>query len=408
MKPHRQILNELQLALLEPDEVGIGLPIWLPNGLKLRRKLESHVKAILESYNYQEVDSPHIGSIALYEKSGHYPYYAESQYPPIKMEHDGKKEEYLLKPMNCPHHIIIYKSQPKSYKQLPYRIMEFGKVYRYELAGSVNGLLRARSFIQDDGHIFLPEADLAEELAREIKIFSEILKPFSEEPLGLSKFHLKLSLRDESEKSVNKYVGDKVLWDRAEDYARRALQASGMEFSEAPGEAAFYGPKIDFSAVDGLGRHWQLGSIQVDFNLPERFKLEYINDQGLKVQPVMIHRAALGSLERFIAILLESSQGLLPSWLHPEPLAILPINDNPEVLAMAEEIRKQVKDAQIVSGGSLASRLVKVLDKHIPNIWVLGDKEVKNHSVSIRQKDGKSLVIGAEQAIAKLNLQISR
>jgi len=406
MKPHKQILQELNLAKLDPD-LGIGLPLWLPRGVSLKRKLENHVRHHLVKHGYEEVDSPHIGNINMYKRSGHYPYYADSQYPPIKIEADiqsaSPEEGYLLKPMNCPHHIEAYSASPRSYKELPIKFFEFGKVYRYEKAGSVNGLLRARAFIQDDGHLFIMESELGNALRNEIGIFKKILVPF--EAVGIKDFSMKLSLRGDGQK----YVGSDEAWVKAENYAREALSSEGIKFEEAKGEAAFYGPKIDFSARDAQGREWQLGSIQVDFNLPERFNLEYKNSKGEMERPVMIHRAALGSMERFIAILLESSQGKLPAWLHPNPVQILPIGEKQHAYAM--KLQKEIQEESGLLGknggievkyeGSLGKRIAQAEMEGIPEIWVIGGREEENQSIS-RRKAGLSSSLPKAQAYSEI------
>lgn len=396
MKPHKQLLQEMELAFFSP-KLGSGLPVWLPNGLALRRRIEEHVRLLMSNDGYREVDSPHIGNLSLYEQSGHYPFYEASQFAPIKAGGGDEEAGWLLKPMNCPHHVAVYDMVPRSYRELPFRINEFGKVYRYESAGAVNGLLRARAFIQDDGHVFIEEDNLGAELQREIRLFNKILEPFLKH--GLSQPSLRLSLRGDGEK----YIGEPILWDKAEQHAREALIASNVPFDEAPGEAAFYGPKIDFSAKDQLGRSWQLGSIQVDFNLPQRFALRYRMSDGAEGVPVMIHRAALGSLERFIAILLEGCQGNLPIWVHPSPVAILPVGkDHLEYAAgIVEKLQLARVPAMVMKDNPLPGRIAQAEQQHIPQIWVVGGREIAAQSVCVRE-NGVSSARPLAEAICNL------
>ena len=316
-RDHRKLGKELELFLFS-EKVGIGLPIWLPNGNIVRENLINYMRDEQVKQGYKHVSSPHIGSKNLYETSGHYEKYGKSQFQPIQVPSDN--DEYLLKPMNCPHHCEIFNFKPHSYKELPIRIAEFGTVYRYEQSGELHGMTRVRGFTQDDAHIFCTIDQVKDEV---IGVMDLILKVFK--ALSFDKYKVQISLRDQEDKS--KYIGDDKLWDKAEKDLIDSISQKGIEAVVKHGEAAFYGPKIDFMVNDSLDREWQLGTIQVDYQLPRRFNLEYVDSNNNKQTPVLIHRAPFGSLERFIAILIEHCEGNFPLWLSPQQLIVLPINE---------------------------------------------------------------------------------
>lgn len=378
-RDHRKLGAELDLFYLTP-KVGAGLPLWLPKGTILRETLETFLREEQRKRGYQPVVTPHIGNLNLYKTSGHYPYYKESQFDPIVVE----DEEYLLKPMNCPHHHQIFMSRPRSYRDLPLRLAEFGTVYRYEQSGELNGLTRVRSFTVDDSHIYVTQEELREELKRVIELIQHVFTT-----LGFKDFKTRLSFRDPADKG--KFGGADELWDQAEADLRAVADAMNLQYGIDIGEAAFYGPKIDFLVQDALLRNWQLGTVQVDYVMPERFDLEYTGSDGLKHRPVIIHRAPFGSLERFIGILIEHFGGLFPLWLAPVQVAILPITDR------HLDYARKVSD-DLVSGGirvEIDDRNEKVGYKirewetlKVPFMLVLGDKEVESGSVSVRRHGG--------------------
>ena len=378
-RDHRKIGRELELFFFS-DKVGIGLPIWLPNGNIIRENLINYMQDEQIKQGYQHVSSPHIGSKNLYETSGHYEKYGKSQFQPIQVPSDN--DEYLLKPMNCPHHCEIYNFKPHSYKELPIKIAEFGTVYRYEQSGELHGMTRVRGFTQDDAHIFCTIDQVKDEV---IGVMDLILKVFKS--LSFKKYKVQISLRDKEDKS--KYIGDDKLWDKAEKDLIDSINQKGIEAVVKHGEAAFYGPKIDFMVNDSLDREWQLGTIQVDYQLPKRFNLEYVDSNNNKQTPVLIHRAPFGSLERFIAILIEHCEGNFPLWLSPQQLIVLPINEN--VNKYASDINNKLIDSGFRS--SIDTRFEKISRKirdseikKIPYMLIIGEKEKKSNTLSVRKK----------------------
>ncbi len=431
-RDHRKLGRDLKLFHIDED-VGQGLILWMPNGTILRQELQTFIGEELAKQGYQQVVTPHIGKLALYKTSGHFPYYKESQFTPLvdpdqlaKIATEGcscceltsrleavsakfrenlnqragtemVKEDrvlpddqlldgFLLKPMNCPHHIKIYDAQPHSYRDLPVRLAEFGTVYRWEQSGELNGMTRVRGFTQDDAHIFCTEDQVGQEVLNCLAIVKIILTT-----LGLTDYRVRVGLRDPDS---SKYTGKPENWDKAEAACREAAQTLGVNFSEEPGEAAFYGPKIDFVVKDVIGREWQLGTVQVDYNLPERFDLSYIGADNKSHRPVMIHRAPFGSMERFCGILIEHFAGNFPTWLAPEQVRILPLND--DLNAHAEEVAALLKAHKIRASvdshsDKLGAKIRRAeLDK-IPNMLVIGAKEKEAGLVSVRSRANKSL-----------------
>ncbi|WP_194775579.1 threonine--tRNA ligase [Pararhodonellum marinum] len=377
-RDHRKLGRELELFTFS-EKVGMGLPLWLPKGTLLRERLVGFLKKAQDKSGYQQVATPHIGHKALYETSGHYEKYGKDSFQPITTPHQG--EEFLLKPMNCPHHCEIYKYKPRSYKDLPVRYAEFGTVYRYEQSGELHGLTRVRGFTQDDAHIFCRPDQVKEEF---IKVIDLVLYVFS--ALGFEDYTAQISLRDPENKS--KYIGTDEAWDKAEAAIVEAASEKGLETITELGEAAFYGPKLDFMVKDALGRKWQLGTIQVDYNLPERFQLEYVGSDNQKHRPVMIHRAPFGSLERFVAVLIEHCAGNFPLWLSPEQMIILPISE--KYVSYAEKIKAILEEVDIM--GSIDNRDEKIGRKirdaeikKIPFMLIVGEKEAEEGKVSIRK-----------------------
>ncbi len=377
-RDHRKLGKELELFTFS-EKVGAGLPLWLPKGVVLRDRLENFLKKAQLKAGYQQVISPHIGQKQLYVTSGHYEKYGKDSFRPIKTPHED--EEFLLKPMNCPHHCEIYKSRPHSYKELPLRYAEFGTVYRYEQSGELHGLTRVRGFTQDDAHIFCRPDQLGDEFK---KVIDLVLYVFN--ALGFANFTAQISLRDREDRS--KYIGNDEHWALAEQAIIEAAQEKKLNTVTEYGEAAFYGPKLDFMVKDALGRQWQLGTIQVDYNLPERFELTYIGADNQKHRPVMIHRAPFGSMERFVAILLEHTGGNLPLWLAPEQVAILPISE--KFAVYAEEVRKQLEEQDI--RGFIDQRDEKIGRKirdaevtKIPFMLIVGEQEQEQKTVAVRK-----------------------
>jgi len=375
-RDHRKLGQELELFLLTP-KVGGGLPLWLPKGTVIREELEGFMRSEQKRRGYLPVVTPHIGNINLYKTSGHYPYYKDSQFSPVKVE----EEEYLLKPMNCPHHFQIYAAKPHSYRDLPIRLAEFGTCYRYEQSGELNGLIRVRCFTQDDSHMFLRQDQLKQELLGVIDLIQLVFNT-----LGFSDFKTRLSFRDP--KNKEKYGGEDSLWIQAEKDIKEAADEAKLDYYIGVGEAAFYGPKIDFMVRDVLGRTWQLGTVQVDYVMPERFNLEYTGADGQKHRPVVIHRAPFGSLERFIGVLIEHFAGEFPLWLAPVQAAILPITD--QYFEYATEVYNQFKAAGIRVELDERNEKVgyKIRDwelKKVPYMLVVGEKEKAANSVSVRQ-----------------------
>jgi len=378
-RDHRKIGKELQLFTFS-ENVGMGLPLWLPKGTTIRYELEQYLRKIQNQNGYQPVVTPHIAQKQLYIISGHYEKYGKDAFQPIRTPHEG--EEFFLKPMNCPHHCEIYKSIPRSYKDLPLRLAEFGTVYRYEQHGELHGLTRVRGFTQDDAHIFCTNEQVKDEFKKVIDIVLKVLNTF-----GFTDYLAQVSLRDLDNKQ--KYIGSEEVWEKAEKAIIEAAQEKGLKTKIEYGEAAFYGPKLDFMIKDAIGRKWQLGTIQVDYNLPERFELEYTGPDNQKHRPVMIHRAPFGSLERFIALLLEHTGGDLPVWISPQQVAVLPISEKFNLYAEKvvnllseknirvlfddrnEKIGKKIREAEIMK---------------IPFMLVIGEKEVQNNAVSVRQR----------------------
>jgi threonyl-tRNA synthetase len=377
-RDHRKLGRELELFTFS-QKVGQGLPLWLPKGAQLRERLEMFLKKVQKKAGYQPVICPHIGNVELYKTSGHYQKYGESSFRPITTPIPG--EEFFLKPMNCPHHCEIYNSRPRSYKELPVRLAEFGTVYRYEQSGELHGLTRVRGFTQDDAHIFCTPEQVKDEFKGVIDIVMLIFKA-----LDFKEFITQISLRDQNHKE--KYIGTDENWDRAEQAILEVAQERGLNYVVVPGEAAFYGPKMDFMVKDALGRKWQLGTIQVDYNLPERFELEYIGSDNQKHRPVMIHRAPFGSMERFVAVLLEHTAGNFPLWLTPDQVIVLPISEKyqnyaEKVLQFLKnsDIRAQIDDRNEKAGKKI--RDAEILK--IPYMLVVGEREEQEGTVSVRK-----------------------
>ncbi len=400
-RDHRKIGKELELFHISP-KVGLGLVLWLPNGAAMRQTLETFLKKVLRKHGYDQVITPHIGNLELYRTSGHYPYYKESQFPPISWEEEGHTEEYLLKPMNCPHHYMIYSSKPRSYRDLPVRLAEFGTVYRYEQSGELNGMSRVRGFTQDDAHIFCAPEQLREELCDVIRLTQHVSGV-----VGLTGFRARLSFRDKA--NTEKYGGSDEQWERAERDVREAAEAMNLQTSIGIGEATFYGPKIDFMLKDAIGREWQLGTVQVDYVMPERFNLEYTGADGQKHRPVVIHRAPFGSFERFCSLLIEHYAGNFPTWLAPVQVVVLPITDAQE--AYAEEVRGKLENLGIrvkldASNEKVNARIRDHELKKVPLMLVVGEKEREARSVAVR-RHGKGNVgtVSLEEALATLQAE---
>ena len=380
-RDHRKIGKELELFMFS-ETVGKGLPMWLPRGTALRLRLEDFLKRIQKRFGYQQVMTPHIGNKNLYVTSGHWDHYGKDSFQPITTPEEG--EVYLLKPMNCPHHCMIYKHQPRSYKDLPIRLAEFGTVYRYEQSGELHGLTRVRSFTQDDAHIFCRPDQVKEEFTRVMDIIEIIFKA-----LNFENYEAQISLRDPN--NTTKYVGTDENWQRAEQAIVEACQEKGLNARVETGEAAFYGPKLDFMVKDAIGRRWQLGTIQVDYNLPERFQLEYTGSDNQKYQPVMIHRAPFGSMERFVAVLIEHTGGKFPLWLTPDQVAILPISE--KFNDYAEQVKKELEKYEVrcIIDDRNEKITRKIRDnemKHIPYMLIVGEKEQAEGAVTVRKQGG--------------------
>ena len=375
-RDHRKLGAQLKLFRVDAA-IGSGLPLLLPKGAVIRAELEKLITAKLEDYGYERLYSPHIGSIDLYKTSGHYPYYAESMYEPIRIE----EREFLLKPMNCPMHLMAYTAEPRSYRDLPQRYAEFGTVYRQEQSGELNGLVRVRGFTQDDGHILCTPAQLQDEFKACLRLVQEVMAIF-----GL-KTRCRVSLRDPH--NTQKYAGGDALWAPAEACIREVVAELGLEHTVGLGEAAFYGPKLDFMALDALGRSWQLGTIQVDFSLPERFQLDYVGPDGLRHRPVMIHRAVFGSIERFMGLLIEHFAGDFPLWLAPEQIRFLPITEAQVEFArtLSHRARRAGLRTTVVNGGDRVGGKIRVAqaDKG-PLLVVVGKREAEAGQVSVRSR----------------------
>ncbi len=397
-RDHRMLGKQLRLFHID-EMVGQGLVLWTPRGAAVRQELQTFISEALRVQGYQQVFTPHIGKLELYKTSGHFPFYRESQYPPIidqdqmsklaqegctcgelanRME-NGEIEGYLLKPMNCPHHIRIYASEPHSYRDLPVRLSEFGTVYRWEQSGEIGGLTRVRGFTQDDAHLFVREDQIAEELQGCLSLVKLIFGT-----LGMNDYRVRVGLRDPKS---DKYVGDSANWDKAEEACRNAARSLGVPFTEEAGEAAFYGPKIDFIVRDVIGRSWQLGTVQVDYNLPIRFNLSYIGADNKEHRPVMIHRAPFGSMERFVGVLIEHFAGAFPLWLAPEQVRVLPISEKSEeyALEVLAAIRKIGLRATIDSGNErVQARIRDASEAKIPYLAVVGPRDAQQRVVSVR------------------------
>jgi threonyl-tRNA synthetase len=400
-RDHRKIGREMELFMFS-DLVGKGLPMWLPKGTALRLRLEDFLKKIQKRYGYQQVMTPHIGSKNLYVTSGHYAKYGKDSFQPIHTPEEG--EEYMLKPMNCPHHCAIYAWKPRSYKDLPLRIAEFGTVYRYEQSGELHGLTRVRGFTQDDAHLFCAPEQVKEEFLRVMDIIMIIFRA-----LKFDKFEAQISLRDKENRS--KYIGSEENWEQAERAIIEACEEKGLDAHIEYGEAAFYGPKLDFMVKDAIGRRWQLGTIQVDYNLPERFNLEYTGADNQKHRPVMIHRAPFGSMERFVAVLIEHTAGHFPLWLAPDQVAILPISDR--FNDYAEEVRRQLEESDVRAYVDDRSEKVgrKIRDnemKHVPYLLIVGEKEAAEGLVSVRkQGEGDQGAMKINDFAKKINEEVA-
>ena len=380
-RDHRKIGKEMELFMFS-DRVGKGLPIWLPKGTQLRLRLQDLLRRMLKPYNYQEVITPGIGSKNLYVTSGHYAHYGKDSFQPIHTPEED--EEYMLKPMNCPHHCEVYARKPRSYKDLPLRIAEFGTVFRYEKSGELHGLTRVRTFTQDDAHIFVRPDQVKAEFETVIDIIQKVFGIF-----GFNDYEAQISLRDPADKE--KYIGSDEIWDTSENAIRQACKEKGLKAREEIGEAAFYGPKLDFMVKDAIGRRWQLGTIQVDYNLPARFKLEYTAEDNSKQTPVMIHRAPFGSLERFTAVLIEHTAGHFPLWLTPTQCAILPISEKyndyaKQVKAYFDsvDVRATIDDRNEKIGRKVRDNELK----RVPYMLVVGEKEAADGLVSMRKQGG--------------------
>ena len=361
------------------QKVGQGLPLWLPKGTDLRKRLENFLTKVQKKYGYQQVITPHIGNVELYKTSGHYAKYGADSFRPITTPQEG--EAYFLKPMNCPHHCEIYASKPRSYRDLPLRLAEFGTVYRYEQSGELHGLTRVRSFTQDDAHLFCTSDQIKEEFCKVIDIILYIFKT-----LDFKDYVAQVSLRDPNNKE--KYIGSDENWHKAESAIIEAAAEKGLNTVVEYGEAAFYGPKLDFMVKDAIGRKWQLGTVQVDYNLPERFQLEYTAPDQSKQRPVMIHRAPFGSMERFVAVLLEHTGGNFPLWLTPDQVIILPISE--KFLGYAQKVREMLDDQDIRAivdeRNEKAGRKIRDAEvSKVPFMVIVGEKEETDGTVSVRQ-----------------------
>ena len=398
-RDHRKIGKEMELFMFS-EKVGKGLPIWLPKGTELRLRLQDHLRKVQKRFGYQEVITPHIGSKNLYVTSGHYAHYGKDSFQPIHTPEEG--EEYMLKPMNCPHHCEIFAWKPRSYKDLPLRIAEFGTVYRYEQSGELHGLTRVRSFTQDDAHLFCRPDQVKQEFLNVMDIINIVLKAF-----GFN-FEAQISLRDPND--TEKYVGSDEDWARSEAAIVEDCKEKGLNAKIEYGEAAFYGPKLDFMIKDAIGRRWQLGTIQVDYNLPKRFKLEYTDEDNTKKTPVMIHRAPFGSMERFVAVLIEHTSGHFPLWLTPDQVAILPISEkyNDYAAKVARYFDSVGVRAVIDSRNEKIGRKVRDNElKRIPYMLIVGEKEQADGTVAVRpQGGGEQSIMTMEDFAKKINDEV--
>ncbi len=400
-RDHRKIGKEMELFMFS-DRVGKGMPIWLPKGTELRLRLQEMLRKIQKRFGYQEVITPHIGSKNLYVTSGHYAHYGKDSFQPIHTPEDD--EEYMLKPMNCPHHCEVFACKPRSYKDLPLRIAEFGTVYRYEKSGELHGLTRVRSFTQDDAHIFCRPDQVKNEFLRVMDIIQAVFTIFN-----FDNFEAQISLRDPNDKE--KYIGSDEVWAESEQAIIEACKEKGLDAKVAYGEAAFYGPKLDFMVKDAIGRRWQLGTIQVDYNLPQRFKLEYTAEDNTRQTPVMVHRAPFGSLERFTAVLIEHTAGHFPLWLTPEQVAILPISEKFNDYAQQvvkyfteQDIRATIDDRNEKIGRKIRDNELK----RVPYMVIVGEKEAAEGLVSMRkQSGGEQATMKMEDFAARINSEVA-
>jgi len=396
-RDHRKLGKQLGIYMID-EMVGSGLPMWLPNGALLRRSLETFLREEQKKRGYQEVITPHIGSLKLYRTSGHYPYYQDSQYNPIQVD----DEEYMLKPMNCPHHHRIYSSSLKSYRDLPVRLAEFGTVYRYEQSGELSGLSRVRGFTQDDAHIYCTHDQLKQEIKNTIELTQFVFSTF-----GMP-VDIRLSYRDDNE---DKYGGNSEYWERAQKEIREVADEMSLDYKIAPGEASFYGPKIDFIIRDTIGRKWQLGTVQVDYVMPERFDLTYVGSDNEKHRPVIIHRAPFGSMERFTSILIEHFAGDFPLWLAPEQTRIIPISENHNEFAhkLANRLKKEKIRAEVdTKSEQIGSKIRDAETSKIPYMLIVGDKELENDTVSVRRhKEGDIGTFKISDLISRLTQEIN-
>ncbi len=400
-RDHRKIGKEMELFMFS-ERVGKGLPIWLPKGTQLRLRLQELLRSLLKPYNYQEVITPGIGGKSLYVTSGHYAHYGKDAFQPIHTPEED--EEYMLKPMNCPHHCEVYARKPRSYKDLPLRIAEFGTVFRYEKSGELHGLTRVRTFTQDDAHIFVRQDQVKSEFENVIDVILKVFKIF-----GFDNYEAQISLRDP--KDTEKYIGSDEIWEESENAIREACKEKGLQAREEIGEAAFYGPKLDFMVKDAIGRRWQLGTIQVDYNLPERFKLEYTAEDNSKKTPVMIHRAPFGSLERFTAVLIEHTAGHFPLWLTPDQVAILPISEkfNGYAQKVCQYFDKQGVRALIDDRNEKIGRKIRDNElKRVPYMVIVGEKESAEGLVSMRkQGGGEQATMTMEKFAQRINAEVA-
>ena len=401
-RDHRKIGKEMELFMFS-ERVGKGLPIWLPKGTDMRLRLQDMLRRIQKKYGYQEVITPNIGGKNLYQTSGHWDHYGKDSFQPIQTPEEG--EEYLLKPMNCPHHCEIYANKPRSYRELPFRCAEFGTVYRYEQSGELHGLTRVRCFTQDDAHIFCRPDQVKDEFIKVMEIIQHVFKifNFSEESV-----EVQISLRDPND--TEKYIGSDEDWATAEQAIIDACAEKGMKAKTELGEAAFYGPKLDFMVKDAIGRRWQLGTIQVDYQLPQRFQLEYIGEDNAKHRPVMIHRAPFGSMERFCAVLIEHTAGHFPLWLTPDQVAILPVSEKYVEYAQqvkdyfdSQEVRSYIDDRNEKIGRKIRDNEMK----HTPYMIIVGEKEQTDGTVSYRQQGGgEQGTVKFEEFAKKINEEV--
>ncbi|MBL6765154.1 MAG: threonine--tRNA ligase [Verrucomicrobiae bacterium] len=424
-RDHRRVGRQQELFAID-DQVGQGLVLWMPKGATVRQALQDFISEELAKQGYDQVFTPHIGKLGLYRTSGHFPYYRESQFPPIienealeKMAaegcscseianrlNEGQIDGFLLKPMNCPMHIRIYAQRPRSYRELPVRLAEFGTVYRWEQSGELGGMTRVRGFTQDDAHLFVTPEQVGPEVMGCLDLVKTVLTT-----LGMNDYRVRVSLRDPAS---DKYVGDPANWDKAEAALRDAVQKLGVPYDEVEGEAAFYGPKIDFLVKDVIGREWQLGTVQVDYNLPERFDLHYIGSDNQSHRPVMIHRAPFGSMERFVGVLIEHFNGNFPLWLAPEQVRVMTLNADQELVAYGTAILNQLKAAGVRSSGDFSSNDIKGKVLHaeqekVHTMLVIGGREMESGSVAIRlHGKGRQGVKPREEAVSELLEAIAR